>query len=432
MTETSPSSEQALAKFDYANEGVGLFNVSVRERITDEFIDRSRDYWHLKTDVNVRTRTDQTPKDNWIDETPNGESEIVMLKPIAEAYFNYRITFFKFTRRADRTLKDLLPWRRPFTHADLEEEDIEQSFPDDIRKRALIKALSKIIRHNQIRHIKMKRWYQFGYTAAVAVVVLVWYLLGFLATNAAVGWVSGALNLPVLLSPWLSLAVWLIGLALLWGGSVYVARTMMEKFLRDTTSLFKDANKSSCDAAFRRLSDFNGNVRVRFTKYFLDIQQSQAKLEEVRKNGWLDRVRDAFKTAMWEAKRIESMEKFWQLEFERLRIFELLSDRAGNLSSVLLSVAITIGVAIIVVGSVIASANFIAALAVLVAATSVAWSFGGVSRADDLSFNMRDIMAVGFETDWKAFQTVGYYDQIADEFRKTKGDWRTEKLEQGR
>ena len=422
----------ALTLHDPTNEEIGRGAVALRNQVAQDFIEKTRGYWHLRSELDVHDSLfDEVSEGNWISEGLDAESEITRRKPAADAYFKFKITFFKFHRRADRTLVDLLPWRRPFTHADLDEEDTEQRFPCDLRKRALICAMNLIIQHNQWRHVRMKRWYQFLYTTLVLIVVLLWFSFGFDLSMRLVNVVGGR-SLGAWTAPVAAEIIWIVVFIVLWGTLRFVARAVLERDLRDTTSRFKDANKACCDAVFRRLNDFNSAVRIRFTKYFLDIQQSQAKLEEVKKDAWLDRVRDAFRIALWEAKRIESMERFWQFQFERLRTFELFSDSLGNSSSISLS----IGFILLSMGVVAIEASswwsMPGALLVLFIASSIAWKFGKESRGKDLSFGMQDVVNVGFERDWKTFQSVRYYDQIADEFRKAKGDWRTEKLEQGR
>ena len=127
------------------------------------------------------------------------------------------------------------------------------------------------------------------------------------------------------------------------------------------------------------------------------------------------------------------MEQFWQFQFERLRILELVTDRAGNLSSILLASAMIVALAVTVLFFPPAAplwCKLIQGGAVFVVAMIGIWRAGTISRSAELSFGMQDIIDQGFENEWQTFGVLGYYDKLAQEFENGMGAKRLEKIKE--
>jgi hypothetical protein len=49
------------------------------------------------------------------------------------------------------------------------------------------------------------------------------------------------------------------------------------------------------------------------------------------------------------------------------------------------------------------------------------WYYGAISRQDHYSFSMGDIVAQGFESSWGTFSTLGYYEEVAEQYKRGNG-----------
>jgi len=403
----------ALAPYDGSAEGGHEARVTYRHELARKHIAAGKgNYAILSVDPETTS-----PLSNYDERTLfRGDSDdLGVLRTLSERYFNFRPALFKFHLRPGRTLADLLPWRRPATHADLEDEDVEQKFPDDINIRAAIEALNLVIVENQVRHIRLKRWYQFLASAVVVVFAVIWFFFGHLLSAVILQSLSPELNTPA--AGW---GLWLFFTIAFLAGIARSAQAVLKRELHDTTDLFKAANEASCSRLVSVMTRFNGDIRARFTKLLSSIKDTAEVWELVKSETWPDKAGDVFKVAMWEGKRVESIEKFWQTQFERLRLFELISDYVGNLSSMAIAIAISIVLGLALLIGVAFDQSLLEAMAraacLLVPALFAIWHFGAISRRPGLSFGMADIVDE-FKDRWQHFSTLRYYENLAGQFK---------------
>lgn len=402
-----------LVVYDSKTEVDPKARVAFRDRVAKSFLLAERDSYCI-LDVQADTAS---PLSEYDDQSLfQDDSTRIRVLQMAERYFTFRFSLFAFHQRKDRPLSDLAPWRRPFTHADLEDEDIEQRFPDDMRIRAAMRALDLAIESNQWRHVAIKRLYQLWVSVPVLGFALFWFFFGLVLCAGLIEGISPDLAAPLVVG-----MTWSFGLVF---GLVIVRWPIQKLFVRllkNTTDLFKFANETSCSRLASAMTTFNGKIRERFARLLSSIKDTSENLELVKSPTWADNAQDVFKIAMWEAKRIECAEKFWQSQLERLRVFELMSDKLGNASSVTLAAALSLLAAVIaLVGSGIAGEDPLSAMPraaiALIPAFIVVWQFGRISRRPRFSFGMADIVDE-FRQKWVPFASLKYHETLSKQFK---------------
>ncbi|WP_395646164.1 hypothetical protein [Terricaulis sp.] len=407
---------------------VGAERVVERNALAESFIDRSGSYFDLKPDVDVTSVADGYHVG--IDLFQGKHSRVDELGAAAETFFTFRPRFFRYVVPHKQRVRDLI--RNPFSHADLEEEEIEEKFPDDIRRRALLKALNFVLVRNQLRHIYRKRTYQAAYSVALIAIAIVWLVLGEGALRMAWSTLPASAIRDALLSPAAVLAAWAASFILVMLASFPLLRFFYRRDLLNTTDRFKSSNETACAKASESMTNFSKEVGERFSNLINAIRGSEDHLELVREEHWPAHAREIFRIALWDAKRVECLEKFWQLQFERLRIYELILDRLGNLTSVLLAWVLVFTVASVLAVVALLTRD-VAHLAmsggVLVAALWIIRRFGRISRDEKMSFDMNDIIDQGLETRWPPFSKIDYYDRIAQEIENGLGAKRIIKIQ---
>jgi hypothetical protein len=398
--------------------------IKARDALIDQYIEiHGGRYRHLTAAPDVRSSSDSFEVSQGLFGA-DAATQRDEMKALSDRYFNFRIEFFKFSRRPDRDFADM--WKRPLTHSDLAEEDIELKFPEDRKARALIKAFHAVMRSNQWRHIRRKRYWQFIFGVVLIGLAAVWTEGAFRYCSA------GAAHLTSLswLQTVLSWAAWTIALMAMAPSVWFLIRPLLRWRLENTTEHFKEANQTSCANLRASMTTFNATVSTRFTNLLNVIKSSEDNAELVKAHNWPLLSRELFKIAMWEGKRIESMEQFWQMQFERLRLLELWTDRLGNLSSILLAGSmIVLCLAVLVPCSVGGGWGALPRLLIVLTISALGlWRMGVISRRSELSFGIQDIISQGFESEWQAFGSLGYYDKISQEFENGMGAKRMEKI----
>jgi hypothetical protein len=338
----------------------------------------------------------------------------------ANQYFSYRTNLFHFRNRPDRTLFDLL--KRPLTHADLEEEIIEQRFPEDINTRASIVALTMALKRNQCRHIYKKRLRQALITLPVAAIAVIWPVLFQYALGVTASPPDGAIS--ALLSAG-AFGIFAAGYAM-------AGHALLRRVLNHTTLLVHQINGASFAGLVQRMVKLNARIRANFMKLLdADISKSQRDMKIIFRPDWPYRAKRLFKLALWQAKRIEALEKFWQIQLERIRVFDLWSNAAGNISSHLLAAGIPTLAAIAGVQTFQLRSSSLPCVwefaGIFGAAAFVGWYFGRLSRRREYSFGMNDIAKQGIG-EWDSFATVRYYEKIAAEYESGKGAFQADHL----
>lgn len=414
----------ALVPFTPSREATDLrIRAALKERgrMAAGFTELARlGYKRLKPAPNITTVTDGIGDINLVDDPkPDTQTLLRELGEQSKQHFDYKVELFKFHRRSDRGLWNLV--RRPQTYADLEEENIEEKFPADIRSRALMCALNKILKYNQWKHILKKRLLQLGFSLPVASLFVWWTsVLGYVTDSSLVAglasssWWFGAIDPGVA-------AVTVLAL-----GYVLGATMLMRYMLGHMMHMFEEVNANSCQVLSNHMNKISGRIKAIYLKLLItDITLSQNDLESIKGEDWPAKVERVFRLGLWVPTRVEYLERFWQLQLERLRLFEIVSDAIGNFTSR----SVTVGV----IGGAVVTSHYVSGgwdivLPGLVILALAAWHFGRVTRRPEYSFGMDDIVAQGFERDWSPFSSVRYYDNIAQQFRSSKGDIRINKL----
>ena len=406
---------------------VGSEKIRERDALAEGLIERSGSYLDLRADLDVDGAADNYPVG--LNLFQGGHFKLDELGRAAELYFKFRPRFFRNSVGRKQRVRDF--FRNPFPHSDLEEEEIEEKFPDDIRRRALLKALNFVLVRNQVTHILRKRTYQAAYTLATSLVGAAWLIFGhdILQRNQVV---IDALAMARLNSPVAVLALWAVSFLLLVGAVFVVSQAFYERDLENTTDRFKKSNEAACAKASENMTNFSKEVGERFSNFLGAIKGSEDHLEIVQDQHWPAHSREIFRIALWDAKRVESIEKFWQLQFERLRIYELVLDRIGNFSSVGLAWTMSALAALgLLIWALLDYSMATSAMAVLGFLTvhTIAHRFGKISRREKLSFDMDDIINQGIETRWPPFSNINYYDRIAQEIENGLGAKRIIKIQ---
>ena len=389
-----------------------------RRGLTSEYIaDAAFGYRKLKNDIELGSILDKIKGDVNLVIEDGGDTKS-LLKELCEQsnfYFDYETDLFHFHDQHDKGFIHF--FRRPFTFADLEEESIEEKFPDDIEARALIRALYSILKKNQWNHIYQKRIIQASFSFPIALIGFAWPLIAPLISrtlnlNVFQGMVR---YIPDLLVSVMSFVPFVLVLAL-YG---FIADRIMRKLLEYVTGLFTEINGTSCHILSNDLTALNGALARTFTKLLVsDIVTSQARLEVVEKPDWPEKATRVFTLAMWIARRIEYLEKFWQLQMERLRVFEMISDEFGNMTSRVVAILVLAlyGVGLACFYSWGGLADIASNMSMFVVATIVVWHLSRVSCRSRYSFNMNDIVHQGFQKKWQPFKSIGYYQRIAEQY----------------
>jgi hypothetical protein len=278
---------------------------------------RIKKFWKS---VRYRRAKDYITKDNgWTAYIPNVE---MMIKPEPSDYKHddYRgeidcYTAFKHTFMVDYEFDaTVLNWREWRDHADINTNVIEQKFPIDLTVRDIITAYRLILGRNQWRHIRTKRLFQLLATLV---------LLAGLA--ALLHWDASAMLAPVLPSSLLAFAptlsflpfVILIGLFSRWmtwditkmfNAKMQAASGRLSTAMNRKTSGILTAFKQTCNDA--------GTIKVQYSP------EEKVWIDDAI---WLTRV------ALWLPKRVDYIDRFFQLEMQNIRFLRNRSDILGNL-----------------------------------------------------------------------------------------------------
>lgn len=396
--------------------------IATRDKIAISYVVKTGVGYHgLKPGITISTISDRIGDKNLVvDASKSAESLLQELEERSKRYFEFRIDLFKFYSRHDRGFMGL--FMIPMTHALLEEETIEQKFPDDVQARALMLAFNAVIRKNQYTHILHKRCLQIAFTLPIFILYLLWPALGSLPLSYLGVQLDRFLPSIMVGAGFLSLSALCFIFLLL--AYLLLTRVLMTFCLSLVTTVFKHSNEASCDRIITVLTGLNSNIARLFNKLnFTDIAASQADFNMVSDDLWPGQTERVFKLSLWTARRIEHLERFWQIQLERLRVFELISDRLGNYSSIgvwLLFQIVALGVD---AGRVYLDewTSWLPALMLFLVFALASWWIGLLSRQDRFSFGIGDIRRQGFDA-WAAFGKLKYYDRISSQYRNGKAE----------
>ena len=391
--------------------------IAERERIAHEYLVATGiGYYGIKAGIKLSTIWDRIGDRNLVIDTgPTAQSLLEELERRSERYFRFRIDLFRFYGRHDHRFRAL--FRLPMSHATLEEENIEQKFPDDVQPRALMRALNIAIRRNQVAHIAQKRVIQL-----LATLLLVFVTVFFLDKDSWFARIVPTAVANIVDNSIVGVLAAMVCFALVILSYSFLANKVVSFCLTVVTTVFKSTNELSCDRVTTDLIALNNRIARDFDKLAVtDIATSQTRHQIVIEDDWPERTERVFKLALWSARRLEHLERFWQIQFERLRIFQLISKRLANFSSISLWMILVASTALIVLYNAgeIYHSIYVGGLLILFATMS--WRVGAITRENRFSFDIGDILKQEFH-EWSPFSDLRYYDRIAAEYRGGKAE----------
>jgi hypothetical protein len=404
MTDETPGKGNVPALFDRARQG-GEDDVRYRDTLARQRIEQDGRYFVLKapTDADIISDVETYPIDAGL---LRGKYDVALkdLAKLSALLFKFKYDHFKLAGRPGRD-KMLTLLLNPFSHADLEEEDIENKFPEDRRIRSLIRALFFVIHDNQQSHIYSKRLWQL----CGATIFALFSLLCF------VGYYFVDVLMPAEYRMW-SAPAWVLGYFVISMGVYLALKPIIGRELDTTTTLFKRANLVSSARMRASLTELYRRTSERLQQILDVLDRSTGDKDFTRNPAWPKPARRVFRIAMWEGMRLESIEKFRQLQFERLRVYYVQTERLGNLSSyaVWLAVALAATIIVLVVAAILGSWQWWAIAAIVVFVNFIVGArFAEGSRLPSRSFRMTDLVdECRFEL-WSKFK---FYGRIADSY----------------
>lgn len=401
----------------------------VRDRDTRalEYIDKSKQYWELRTKIDWSSdTTGKNLREADLFSWPRLPDDLGHRLGLARVYFRFRVNFFKFADRqgapaandsppkdegagvAPRRPRDsrdgwakrvarwwgrLQAWAdanrntvlslllKPSTQTDSDEEDLELKFPDDRKTRALIRAATIVVEHNQIEHIRAKRALQSRYSLVCLGVMWGWWAVGPVALQAF-GVPAGIVGD----------AVWALCLAVAAAPTYFLATGRFGELLHFTTNEFRAANRDSCKELSSQLKDIMPQIQIRFDELLKLLDNSLKSQSLLLDASWPGRAKRIYKMAMWEGLRLEGIERFRQGQLERLRRFYLVSDRLGNFSSGFIWISLALLPALVVLPLLLLGmASWWTYLIVVAAGGLIARRFSHLSTHTSASFNIDDL-----------------------------------------
>lgn len=377
----------------------------------------------IKAELDIRIQNSQIKKTNLVTNSSKEARELfAKLNTSADQYFNFANDFFEFYHSDDRTFEDL--FRRPFTLGDLEEHKSEEQFPDDIEPRALLKALVIVIERNQWKHIFQKRVMQLSFSFVSFLLLLLWLTIApgvdRLVGSGLFALIGGADTAG---------AVSLVLFAMYIVGTYALMSLLIKKLLKDYTIIFRQVNRASCRQVIAKMSLVNNWLREAFFKLVgSDVEDTQDNFDVIKRSDWSETAAGVFRLSLWFGRRIYNLEQFGQIQFEKLRIFEMLSERVGNFASRALAVAcaaLSFGPFYLAAQSSNAF-GFVQFSVAFAGYVVIAWRFGAITRRSKYSFGMGEIAREQFNENWRGYSELGYYGKITALYKGAKDAIRTE------
>ena len=427
----SVESEAWLGKMKRVQRRKGVQDaIKKRDEIADSFIEKKNNdpYYRVVSNPSTKSSTKLYAVNLMEDSKSEVKNLVEELRESADSYFDYDTDQFKFYERKDKSLRNLL--EAPLVHADMEEENIEERFPREMRSRALLVALGKIIRRNQWLHVIKKRKIQIYFTTLPVVVGVAWpsmaavfsFLVSYALDGSFVSTDSVVLVLSLVIFLFLSF-IYLIA-----------STKAIHALLNMITIIFDSANETSFSHVRVGLASFAASIYASFPKFFSDIEANQNISAEFRKEEWPDKAQKIFEIAIWQGKRLEYVERFAQIQYERLRIFELFSDEVGNMSSRIISLAAaaTTLIALIIIYKWDDWLKITEMVAIASSVAVIAWLLGKITRGSAYSFSIRDILKQGEVEEGNSFIDLDYYKSISNQFKSTKAAQQSEFLRTNR
>lgn len=323
-----------------------------------------------------------------------------------EACFSYRTNYFPHFHEK---------WRRfrPFGwtyFVDIHDETIEQRFPRDQDLRAFIAAFRLSLKKNQVINVRRKRTYQFC-TSILVLAPCAWLAIdpgrwAQSSSNAHLG--AGAL--------------YFVGV-----GIVYLA---LNALLKRTTREWKLVFTTNARDLSSKIQNRMNSLTQNYQTFLRELAEAHTKTGDIEGNDWLERTKWWTQIAVWTAFRVDFIEKFLQSEMQRVRIFAYWSDTIGNASAfaVWFFCCALAGTTIWAFEGLDPSRlTFWWFCAGTIVAAYFAWS----TTLPKFSISPRAIEDSVGDHDWNRFSDLKLDEEMGDQIKKAKAQWRIDRLQGG-
>jgi len=294
------------------------------------------------------------------------------------ACFSYSTDYFPFYREKRKRFRP-----REWTYyVDIRDEVIEHRFPKDSDARDYITAYRISVIRNQLANIIKKRWFQF-WASLLALAVPTWFAFD--------------------LGQWTRFdTTWKVGFLAGYAVMMFVVYQVLLYQLRHTTTEWKATFRSNASDLSSTIQNRIHHLAQSFETLQRYVSVSHTKTEDIESQDWLDHAKSWTQLAMWMAFRIDHIEQFLQSEMQRIRIFALWSDTAGNALSFavwLICCGVVAGTALLVHG---AHLTYIVT-AWIAAGVILSGVFAWRTTRGDFSVSPTDIMKSVGSHDWSRF-----------------------------
>ena len=364
--------------------------VKEREERSKALIDPKSAYWRFAD--TAENRLPDEPYD--YEDKSKYEAEV-------HTYFDTHTKYYaKFAHKAS------LSNYGSFT--DIIDESIETKFPRDQGLRAFISAYAKIVKENQRIQIIKKRLIQILAQFFIFLLPLAFFFFPDCFVDNTVN-IAG-----------LSIGVGIAVLACNWILRVTVQR-LVDNFNSDARFL-----------SARIQNRLNALVQI-YASSLKKVHDEEFSREGGANPEWPGRSKWWTQLALWLALRVDHIEKFLQLEMQRLRVFLMVTNALGNLSSwfITLVIAAIVFLTVNPIGSML-DARLISPVSVsFLIAVIVAALIGHTTTLQKFSIEFSNLNRTIGETDWPSFAEMNLEEDIGELVRVDKENIRVEKLRGG-
>lgn len=311
-------------------------------------------------------------------------------------------TGYKHTYMVDFHLDGVeVRWWEWRNHSDIAANVIERKFPIDRRIRDIITAFKVMLRWNQRRHVFGKRLAQIG--ASVALLAASVYLLAPEDHPALAELEAAAPR---------SLDLALLAGSMLLAAAVVVGAHWM--FLRAFTGQYRDKMTSAAAGLKSAMNRKTAGIQNQFTTV-LRRATNAANAYLPNEREWIDEAIWHIEVAMWLPKRVDYVERFFQLEMQNIRAVRNKWGIAGDLMSLGVFAAGLAGLGVAVMQA--DSADWMRSAAVAAPAALALWLLFRHSTSRRNSIQNTEIRDWIGEKSWVTVSEFDMFKNVAEVMR---------------
>jgi hypothetical protein len=345
-----------------------------------------------------------------------------------DEYFGFRIDYYPFFEPAGGNMPvaawNIFDPRTWIYFVDINDEVTEQKFKVDQDVRAFITAFRISIERNRWKIIRLKRFIQ---TANLIGAFLPSVFVAFLPLLKDFGVPVVKLDTP-----------WALGLALAYAAVFFLGSWLLLWYqgTRESqlSTVISNNGKTLGSAMQRRANNLGKNFVTFLAK--IDAEEATRKMADA---SWTDRSAWWMKLSLWNPKRIEYMEKFFQSEMQRTRIFMLRSGWSGYGLAVVSLAAVTAAAAFLIgvefgLASLLKHESLRPVASLLLFAGGLVLGFWFTRRSLKSSITLQDIsVPLGLEPlgENARFADVMLHEKVSEQIRKDKEKIRQANLRGG-